>query len=97
MVHSSVLIILFLRIILLFRRMISFKLVAVACLLLQPGLSLIQMILSRFSGFSFIVTLLNKIKGYSIRTEYNPVSYTHLDVYKRQIKGCFIKGILETL
>ena len=71
MVHSSVFIILFLRIILLFRRMISFKLVAVACLLLQPGLRLIQMILSRFSGFSFIVTLLNKIKGYSIRTEYN--------------------------
>lgn len=71
MVHTSVFIIFLLRIILLFRKVVSFKVVGICSLLLYPAIGLIQAILGKFSSFYFVVTLLDKVTAYSLRTQYN--------------------------
>ena len=34
--------------------------------------------------------------SYQIRLDSEPVSYTHLDVYKRQVRICGLQGFLDT-
>ena len=69
--HISVSIILMFRLMLLLRKILSFRIIVVGCLIAYFLIRVIQRILSRFSTIEAVNLILEKIMGYSIRTEYN--------------------------
>lgn len=71
MVHNSVFLILLLRVLLLLRKVMSFRLVSILCLLAYPCIDLVQKFLEKFSWLLIINSLVKKIEGYSMRVEYN--------------------------
>lgn len=69
--HTSVMIILALRLVLLVRKIVSFRVIAFCCFVSYSFIGIIKKVLSKFSRFDIINVTLMKIVGYSEREEYN--------------------------